>query len=1193
MTVCNVACGLEVCGNSEERPTFPSFTDSMSVSRTFAQMGGLVEGMMKRFVNLNPTWRSKSSPSGDLGRFFPLVPDHALQDLPGSDADSWMSCICMGLNSYYGAEILPKTVRLPRASGAKSALKGCREAVELTLNWSETSESFSWEEFWKVKSVDYRGDEVQVAQSFAWKNIEPTIPPQVGTIPLSAVCGEGTLAYVENFEEFLIPEADQVLLKPPRVQVQDSDWEAVVQGLVSRKLCCIMPVKDLYHVGGRPVLNGLFGVSKHEFTDGVEHLRLIMNLCPINALCRPLHSDIGTLPSWACVGPLFLGDHQDLVVSSEDIRCFFYNFEIPVEWRKYMGFNKLVPPHLTPNEHAGEDCVLASAVLPMGFLNSVGIAQHIHRRVVLAARHKEPGLPQGEAEIRKDRPATNTSQMWRVYLDNYDELEKMDRETADKIAGTMSDPTALVRAEYLKQGLPRHEKKGVQQSRLAEVQGAMVDGHAGLVYPKPQKILKYIQVVARLLEDGWSTQRQLQVAAGGLVYVSMFRRPLLGTLNALWRHIESFKGEPPVVRKQLPKEVEWEFLRFLGLLPLAHINLRLGIDATVTASDASLVGGGFCASSGLTPYGCAAANLEVRGDVPEWEDMDRVLSIGLFDGIGALRVALDAIGAPVCGHISVEPNSHAQRTLEANFSETEHVSSVQEVDDELVLKWSLRYSGASIVIIGAGPPCPGVSGLNADRKGALRDARSVLYQYVEYIYNRVKRRFFWCAVHKLMESVASMDPQDRMLMSDSVGLQPWSICASGVSLARRPRLYWVSWELYPCEGMEVAPPENKGWAALGNAPPENKGWAAFGNAPPENKGWAAFGNAPPENKGCACGKVTLHVEVDERRFLEPGWRRLTSDPLPTFTTSRPRAKPGNRPAGLSTLSISEAQHWERDWYRFPPYQYQTKNLVHHETLGSRLPSVTEREAILGFPIGYTLPCAKKGELNAEDLRDVRLSLLGNSWSVPVVAILLHQLLAPLGLVAPLTIKEVVELCSPGGGRRLQSYLFRPPLQQIRVARAQGDCSILVQKLAGLASQKGEDLMLQAPTEHVVRHQRLRVSIPARLWRWKTLGSWPWKTSGDHINLLELRAIWTSLRWRIERKRSHHQRFLHLTDSAVCLNALVRGRSSSRRLRPVLSRINALILASHVHPIWGFVSSSQNPADRPSRRIRTPWGKRKN
>ena len=151
----------------------------------------------------------------------------------------------------------------------------------------------------------------------------------------------------------------------------------------------------------------------------------------------------------------------------------------------------------------------------------------------------------------------------------------------------------------------------------------------------------------------------------------------------------------------------------------------------------------------------------------------------------------------------------------------------------------------------------------------------------------------------------------------------------------------------------------------------------------------------------------------------------------------------------------------------------------------------------------------------------------------------------------------------------------------------------MQKLAGLASQKGEDLMLQAPTEHVVRHQRLRVSIPARLWRWKTLGSWPWKTSGDHINLLELRAIWTSLRWRIERKRSHHQRFLHLTDSAVCLNALVRGRSSSRRLRPVLSRINALILASHVHPIWGFVSSSQNPADRPSRRIRTPWGKRKN
>lgn len=53
-----------------------------------------------------------------------------------------------------------------------------------------------------------------------------------------------------------------------------------------------------------------------------------------------------------------------------------------------------------------------------------------------------------------------------------------------------------------------------------------------IIYPKPSKMLKYLQVVVKLLEDGWANKRQLQVAASGLVYVSMFRRPLLGSLNA-------------------------------------------------------------------------------------------------------------------------------------------------------------------------------------------------------------------------------------------------------------------------------------------------------------------------------------------------------------------------------------------------------------------------------------------------------------------------------------------------------------------------------------------------------------------------------------------------------------------------------------------------------------------------------------
>ena len=39
----------------------------------------------------------------------------------------------------------------------------------------------------------------------------------------------------------------------------------------------------------------------------------------------------------------------------------------------------------------------------------------------------------------------------------------------------------------------------------------------------------------------------------------------------------------------------------------------------------------------------------------------------------------------------------------------------------MVREWSRDYSQASVVLVGGGPPCQGVSGLNSDRKGALKD----------------------------------------------------------------------------------------------------------------------------------------------------------------------------------------------------------------------------------------------------------------------------------------------------------------------------------------------------------------------------------------------------------------------------------------------------------------------------------------
>ena len=109
-------------------------------------------------------------------------------------------------------------------------------------------------------------------------------------------------------------------------------------------------------------------------------------------------------------------------------------------------------------------------------------------------------------------------------------------------------------------------------------------------------------------------------------------------------------------------------------------------------------------------------------------------------------------------------------------------------------------------------PCQGVSGLNTDRRGALKDHRSCLYQHVPRIKSLICKAFPWAQVRALMESVASMDKEDRILMSKAVGEIPVRIDAAGVALAHRPRLYWCDWELLSMEGVEYQKVDNPEWA---------------------------------------------------------------------------------------------------------------------------------------------------------------------------------------------------------------------------------------------------------------------------------------------------------------------------------------------------------------------------------------------
>ena len=66
-------------------------------------------------------------------------------------------------------------------------------------------------------------------------------------------------------------------------------------------------------VDGKPLLKGLFGVCKEEWSKGHEVFRL-MNLVPYNGSL--MKGDMETLPMWSFMSPFYLKPGETLIITS-------------------------------------------------------------------------------------------------------------------------------------------------------------------------------------------------------------------------------------------------------------------------------------------------------------------------------------------------------------------------------------------------------------------------------------------------------------------------------------------------------------------------------------------------------------------------------------------------------------------------------------------------------------------------------------------------------------------------------------------------------------------------------------------------------------------------------------------------------------------------------------------------------------
>ena len=210
-------------------------------------------------------------------------------------------------------------------------------------------------------------------------------------------------------------------------------------------------------------------------------------------------------------------------------------------WKPYLGFNREVTQGLVLAQYAGRRCVLVSCVLPMGYLNSVSIAQHFHRNIVRwSAESMVPPIT-GEGEMRKDKGASSAESLYRVYLDNFDQVERCDRQTAELILGTPSAQVLQLRHDYITMRLPRHPKKSVERQYKAEIQGALFDGLLGFAMPKVSKVWQYALLAAELLKRGEGTLKELP--------------PYSKLLDGRWQEVALRPG-PSQGHRRLPDEAE-------------------------------------------------------------------------------------------------------------------------------------------------------------------------------------------------------------------------------------------------------------------------------------------------------------------------------------------------------------------------------------------------------------------------------------------------------------------------------------------------------------------------------------------------------------------------------------------------------------------------------------------------------------
>lgn len=1059
--------------------------------------------------------------------------------------EAWSLVACFALNCLAGA------VGPLRAMGWSKAERRLVESVRKSVDrlaehhLAAGIEPSLVEKDLQGKRVNYAGEEVGTCHQLTLQQLLPALPPPEhgGSIDLCRFISQSSVEFLMNPMKNVVEDVGQTLPKlEGKIHVHEGEMEGIADELVRRGVCRWTPLREVLEFRGQKVLNGLFGVEKPGTLPGQQPtLRLIMNLVPSNSIIKEFTGVVKTLPQITSWLNIVVDEGHEVRVWQSDMSNAFYLFAVPDCWGPLLSFN--VRRKGSMLGYKNDDCfVLSCRVLPMGWSNSVSLMQEASDNIL-----KMGGLDP-RSQILRGVPlpiwvpgivqqATKEGRtFWHVYLDNFaaGEIAEIGQSFAAGDRLHQLAETAWAEAHVISSA-----KKRKRAETEAQELGAHINGLERTIGGSPERLLKLVQATLFLLSRPHLSKRLLQVVAGRWVHVFQFRRPAMACLDDTWKFINA-KG----IHLELVRNVKRELFMCMALVPLLHTFLGAPIGQDITASDASNTGGAVGISAELSPEGQDFTAAMFSDLAPRRVP---ILVVSLFNGIGGALRCYDVLGLVPAGAICFDIHSPSQRVTGKRWPHAELLGDVREITAEMVQSWFRKYVPLTQVHLWAGFPCTDLSSVKSFRQGLEGPASSLFWEVI-----RVKKLLETESPHHVeikytAENVASMDRADCEKITNTLDVRPYHLNCSDAVPMQRPRLCWTSETLEDTLGGLVFAEENH-WTKI-------TAEAVY----PSDSQWISDGSAWP-------GRSNGHI-------------------LPTAMKSIKRKRPPPNPAGLNRCDKDTIDRWTADCFRFPPYHYQDR-FIFWTGDRWRLCNPDEKEILLGYRAGHTTLCMSASNIkkDTEKFIDERLSLLGDSFSI-------FSFIIPAYCMAKDFLPQL-QYCHLANRMGLAPgfcapIAFTAPLNKflqygLRDIGVPYSVQHLNQFLMTRVNHTGSDIRIT--TGQVLNPRGIpRQSIQAGWWKWSPVFRTRWKQS-EHINSLELRAIFLALKYQILHNHCCQVRLFHVTDSFVAMSIIAKGRTASKWLGKLVKEMNAWLLGFGIAMVIGHVESSENPTDEASRQM---------